>query len=139
MLTLKKHKGFTLIEILISLGVMSIFSSVIIASINYIIKSNEKYSLTKNGTYILESVSKEFKYNIEPEEVNLIIADKLYLSAKDIIENNHINKSILDLILLYKPEDDNYAEINFLENKSLQITVNLKGRLSYFKDFLEIS
>lgn len=57
----KKNKGFTLIECIVALGLVSILAAVLLPSLNYIAKANNKLQTDTRLIYALESAIEKNK------------------------------------------------------------------------------
>ena len=139
MLILTKSKGFTVLEVLIALGILTSFSPIITSSLNYVIKSDQKYDLIKNGTFFLESIAKDFKYNLSSEDLSLLkqrFGNEFYVNLKEIATEKHLEVNILDLINANNEDSNNFIKIN-LYGDIIKVSVMLNSKFDKFYDFVE--
>ena len=139
MLILAKNKGFTVLEVLIALGILTSFSPIITSSISYVIKSDKKYELIKVGSFYLESIAKDFKYNIPNEELELVrgtFGNEFYIDIEDIFLEKHLQHNILDLINVNNNNSNNFIKITISEEKII-VLVRLSTKFDKFQDFVE--
>ncbi|SHF05292.1 type II secretion system protein [Clostridium fallax] len=139
----KRKKGFVLIELIVTLGILGIFSLIIIPSFNYIVGSEIRGKNIKKSNYYLEAVGKELKESLSKE-------DYLEITKGSNNINFYINLNhIKDENLWYKPlksiERNKYLKENYIkvsieemENSfKVKVETNIKSKIGETKDNIE--
>jgi len=115
----KNNKGFTLIEMMISMSIFVIFTGILIGSYTGIVQSqreaNQYRELYSNARYIMDKFTEEVRDGAVYYEL-----------SKEGVVNNQFKTSVYSLILLSKDGKDSVCfgydndKVRFLERKSTE-------------------
>ena len=128
MLKLRSKSGFTLVEILCSLGVFSIiFISMLSYEVTYL-NIKKKTSIVNDNVFIMEAIKNNIIYKMTFEEIEQLQSENRFFINK---ENMTFNKCNTDLIGTFSEQADAekpYLKLSFLKYEfkvySLSLSLN---------------
>ena len=114
----KNNKGLTLLEVIISIAIIGIISTVTIPLFTMAIKSNSMSKSRLESTYT----------GMEAMELAYHLSKKIDFNdlEKELTENYDYTKDSLNNRYIYKYDDKNYVDIKFIEEGNLiSVIVNV--------------
>jgi prepilin-type N-terminal cleavage/methylation domain-containing protein len=115
MLKLKNRKGFTLIEVLCSLGILSIvFISVISCELTAI-NMKKNLNTISNDVLIMETLKNNIIYSMKYSELVTIESNKSFYIHKENLSLEKLKGEVISLFSVTKPVKKPYIELSFLQ------------------------
>ena len=126
---LSRMKGFSMIEVLCSLMIISIaLSYVFHTEMNYI-KTRNYLEARDQKTKILEAVVTELTYNCSYQDIsNLSESGKVYISKENLNLDNFMNSDIKTVFSVVNKNEKPYISLYIIKDKVIKVTANM-----YFK------
>lgn len=130
MLAKRKNRGFTLIEAIISVFLLTILSIGIFTFQGVVIESKEKEKEIIQGVFLVESIRNMILCNLSYKELESLLIDKVLFINKESVEDGSIyTKHILSLVEKYNQGNYPLMEIKVqekVESQVMEIEINYK-------------
>ena len=138
MLKSLNKKGFTLIEVLCSLGVFSIIFVCIMSFDITSLNIKKDIKTTNNNVLIMETLKNNIIYTMTYAELEQLIKDnKIYIN-KESMDFDKIKISVINVFSSQMPSAGQYIKLSFVKDEFMvyRLTLSLFNRLP--NDILEL-
>ena len=125
MLKLTSKKGFTLVELICSLG---IFSIIFISMISYGVASlnmKKRIKIINDNVFIMEGLKNNIIYRMSFEELEQLKNDNRIFVNKENLTFNKIQTTLLDVFSDTPWKENEYLELRFLKYEFKVYTLGL--------------
>lgn len=134
---MKKHRGYSLIEVVCSLALLSIVISVTIFISQSSTKIRNRRIMEEQYYSYIDILKKQIKYNSQYEDIReIFILDKKYIHCNKLILDNIKSCDILELFTDEVPKNKPYIEV-YCEEESpervLKIVIDVKQKYEHRK------
>ena len=138
MLKLISKKGFTLVEILCSLGVFSIiFVSMMSYEVTYL-NVKRKTSIINDNIFIMEAIKNNIIYNMTFEEIEQLQSENRIFINKENMTFNKCNTALMNAFSEQADAEKPYIKLSFLKCEFKVYSLNLSLHAGKPNDVLEL-
>lgn len=128
MLKSSNRKGFTLIEVLCSLGIFSIIFICIISCQLSALNMKKSIKTMNNNVLIMETLKNNIIYSMNYNDLVILESNKNFYVHKDNLRLDKLKGELINTFNATKPIGEPYIELSFLQCESkvyhLKITFN---------------
>lgn len=138
MLKLISKKGFTLVEILCSLGVFSIiFVSMMSYEVTYL-NVKRKTSIINDNIFIMEAIKNNIIYNMTFEEIEQLQSENRIFINKENMTFNKCNTALMNAFSEQADAEKPYIKLSFLKCEFKVYSLRLSLQAGKPNDVLEL-
>lgn len=130
MYKLNKKKGFTLIEVLCSITLLSVLFMIILTMELKVLKVEKYNKQINNYTLFMEEIKNVMIYNSTYDEIEkLNLEHKYYISEENIDFDKLREKGVINMFVETKPLKDPYLVISIEDGKVLKVNLKLYANI----------
>lgn len=130
MYRLNKKKGFTLIEVLCSITLLSVLFMIILTMELKVLKVEKYNKQINNYTLFMEEIKNVMIYNSTYDEIEkLNLEHKYYIPEENIDFDKLREKGIINMFVETKPLKDSYLVISIEDGKVLKVNLKLYANI----------
>lgn len=134
---MRKHRGYSLIEVVCCLGLLAIVISVSVFISQSSTKIRNRRIMEKEYYSYIDVLKKQIKYNSQYEDIReMLIFNKKYIQCDELIIHKLKSSDVLNLLVDEKPKTKPYIEVCCEEespDRVLKIVLDVKEQYEQSK------